>query len=42
MTFMKRIIEIECLCGARETDAGQPRPCKCWSCGKDAMGEFPK
>lgn len=40
---MKKIAEIACLCGARETDTGQPRPRQCWSCKKpDGMGEFPK
>lgn len=35
------IRELSCLCGARETDTGQPRPRQCWSCGKpDGMGEF--
>ena len=37
---MKRAMEIECLCGAREPDAGQALPCRCWSCGKPTMGEW--
>lgn len=38
-----KIKEIACLCGARETDLGQPRPRKCWGCGKQhGMGEFDK
>ena len=37
---MTRIIEIECLCGAREPDTGQTLPTKCWSCGKVTMGEW--
>ncbi|EQA97294.1 hypothetical protein L286_23505 [Sphingobium sp. HDIP04] len=36
----KRIIEIECLCGAREPDTGQALPTRCWSCGKPTMGMF--
>ena len=38
---VRKIIEIACLCGARETDEGQERPAKCWSGGKeDGMGLF--
>ncbi|WP_363826004.1 hypothetical protein [Sphingobium sp. LMC3-1-1.1] len=38
-----KIIELACLCGARETDTGQPLPRQCWNCKKpDGMGEFPK
>lgn len=37
---MKRVLEVECLCGAREPDTGQALPTKCWSCGSAGMGEF--
>lgn len=37
-----KIRELECLCGARETDEGQPVPRKCWNCGKVEMGRFGK
>lgn len=29
-----KIKYLSCLCGAREDDIGQPRPLRCWSCGK--------
>lgn len=35
---MTRKPELECLCGAREPDTGQPRPRPCWACGRRTMG----
>lgn len=36
---MTRKKELECLCGARETDTGQERPRRCWRCdGERTMG----
>jgi hypothetical protein len=32
--------EIECLCGGREDDIGQPIPRTCHACGAETMGLF--
>ena len=32
--------ELDCLCGAREPDTGQPVPIRCWNCGSNTMGQF--